>query len=524
MHVAKKIAIVFISLILFLVLLNIAVSYWVTSKIPDLLRSKEGSSYIIDYDDVDVSLLTGSITMYKAVIKPEKENEPEEQKKDIYGTIDKLSVTHFNLWEFLFDDTVEVEDIIIDTPKFLLHQKDSKEKKNKKTLESLKKKITSDRVIIRNGYFSMLDSLEREKTYVANLDFAINNTTLDSTSADENIPVRYGSYNFSCDSIRYRINDFYTFNANDIVTTNNSFIANSIKVTPIQNRTEFNRLIPKERDQFTVAIDSVAIPKADWGFTNDTLFVHVPKTTLHTVNANIYRGKMVKDDPSTKKLYSQLLRELDFDLKIDTLMVKNSKITYEEQKSYDRQPGKISFSNFYASIYNIHSTVGKKDIPDTKIEVKCNFMNSAPLQVSWSFNSTNTSDAFVINGTLQNLKVKETNPVLKPLMNITAEGTIDEIQFVMNGNQNTAGGTFAIKYNDLKIEVLGNEGDSKKGFMSFVGNLAVINNSNGTMKQTEVTAQRVPNRSVFNFLFRFIRQGLKNTVLPNLISGMVGND
>lgn len=519
MQFFKKVLIVIVSLALLLVIINVSITYWLSRKIPSILQS-EKISYNVSYNDLDIRLLSGSFTIKNAYLAPKDTTAGKPGlSKGVYGKIKEIEIDHFNLWALLWDDEVDVENVIIDTPDIVLYQKDQKNTARDEFLQSMKKSIITQKIQIKNGKFRMLDTLQRIAFKADNIDFKIKNTTLDSASVTKNVPVRYGNYTFSCDSLLYRISDFYTLTAKKITNSNTTLNAVNFKMLPHHSRVEFNKVIPVERDQFTIAADTIAIPKADWGFTNDTLFVHIPSVTLNALNANIYRGKMVKDDTTTKKLYSQLLRELDFDLKVDTLLLKSARITYEEQLEYERPPGKVIFSQFYASIYNIYSPVGKQKLPDTKIDVKCRFMESAPLQVQWSFNTANTNDDFTLSANLGDLNLEKVNKVMKPLMNVSAEGNIEKLYFTMNGNRENASGNFGINYNSLKIDVHKKDGKGTKGLLSFAGNLVVKNNSNDKTKEVDITAKRAKDKSVFNFVFRFVNKGLKTTLLPKILTG-----
>src|SRR5690606_30846705 len=122
-----------------------------------------------------------------------------------------------------------------------------------------------------------------------------------------------------------------------------------------------------------------------------------PEVTLDRVYANIYRSKEPADDYTRKKLYSEMLRSIKFDIDVKQLLLKNTVIEYEEQLTFSRPAAKVSFSKFDAKISNIYSPVGRKEgikLPPTVIDVKCLFMKSSPLSVTWSFNIPEESDAF----------------------------------------------------------------------------------------------------------------------------------
>ena len=187
--------------------------------------------------------------------------------------------------------------------------------------------------------------------------------------------------------------------------------------------------------------------------------------------------------------------------------------------SYDRQPAKVSFSNFNADVSNIYSPVNKTEFPITTLNVNALFMKSAPLSINWTFNITDVSDSFTIKGRIRDIKSKIIDPVSKPLMNVTTNGDLEEIYFTFNGNRDVSNGAFAIRYEDLKVELYKKDGKKKNKLMSAVGNLLAKNDTKGELKEVEVSTARAKDKSVFNFLWKFLFEGLKKTILPKIISG-----
>ncbi|WP_348679082.1 hypothetical protein [Flavobacterium coralii] len=527
MKFLKRLGITLIVVLVLLVAVNYGAAWYIEKKLPETLQSEKDFPYNINYKDADVQLLSGSITITEAYIAP-KDTAAASMNRGAYGKIKSIEANHFNLWGILFENRIEVKNVTIDTPEIILYPREKKYNANDDLVQPFKQTIKTESVAVKNGRFRMLDTLHEFTAKADNINFEINNISIDSNTVEKNIPLRYRNYTFSCDSIFYHVNDFYNITATGLNATDSSMTAKGFNLVPLQKRLQFNRMIPVERDQFTISAKSIAIPSTDWGFVNDTLYFHAPEVVLDKVNANIYRGKMVKDDPTIKKLYSQMLRELKFDLKVDKLMLKNSSIVYEEQQSYDRKPGKVSFTSFYASIYNVYSPIRKEKFPETNIDVQCKFMGTAPLKVNWHFNITDKTDAFTIKGHLQNIDASQINTVSGALMNVHTTGNIKDVMFTFHGNRNNAHGSFAIAYNNLKLKVLEKDGKGKRGLLSFLGNLVVKNKSGNSNNETglkeadDVKTERDKTKSVFNFLWRFVQQGLKQTILPKVVQKVAG--
>ncbi|AWH84829.1 hypothetical protein HYN59_06680 [Flavobacterium album] len=517
MKALKKIAVGILILLLLLIVANFGLSYWVSKKLPSIIRNEKDFPYNVSYEDLDIDVLSGSFTMKNAYIAPKDSLEVKLQE-GAFGKIKSISVEHFDILALLKDNRIKVKKVIIDTPEVTLYPRKKKYDTNE-DLKPFKNAITTGSLEIRHGNFKMLDTLKGFILKASNIDFNLINIKIDSVTLDQNIPVRYRDYNFSCDSLFYRVDGFYNITAGKLASTDSTIAINNFKLVPKQDRVQFTKMMPKEKDQFAIVAEKINVPNADWGFFRDTLYVHSPEIALEKVNANIYRNKLPKDDLSRKKLYSEMLRSLKFDLKVDKLLLKNSLITYEEQIDFKRPPAKVSFSKFYATVSNIYSPVRKKKLPVTTIDAQCLFMKSTPLKVNWSFNTLDVSDSFTIKGHLQDIRSEEVNPVSKPLMNVTTSGDLNEVYFTFNGNRDRGTGDFAIRYDDLKVDIYDKDDlKKKKKLVTAIGNLLVKDDTKGKLKEVHIGVDRGKDKSVFNFLWRFVQEGLTQTVLPKPVA------
>ena len=525
MKVLKKIAIIMVILVLLITALSFGLSYYVSKKLPSILKDQKDFPYNVSYEDLDISLLSGSFSIKNAYLAP-KDSLQTAMQQGAFAKIEKIEVNHFNLWALLRNNSIKVKEVIITKPDVILYYRKEKYKPEDDFVKPFENAISTGSLTIKNGTFKMLDSLQKPVLKAANINFGLTNIKIDSASVTKDIPIRYRDYTFACDSLFYDAGKFYTITAGKIKTTDSNFTMEKFAMTPKQNRVQFTRMLSKELDQFNLRAEKISLPNLDWGYARDTLYVHSPEMTLDKIYANIYRSKVPADDYSRKKLYSEMLRTMKFDIDIKKLNIKNTTIEYEEQLTFAKPAAKVTFTKFDAKITNIYSPVGKKKnikLPPTVLDVKCIFMKSSPLSVTWSFNIPEQSDAFTIMGKLQNIDTERVDPVTRPLMNAKTDGKIKEVKFTMNGNIRHGKGTFAINYDDLKVDILKKDGKKENKLISAVANMVVKNDTDNKLKQTNVEVDRIQHKSVFNFLWRFVEQGLKQSVLPKMVVKIADN-
>jgi hypothetical protein len=515
MALTKRILIILGGIILLLVLLNYGISRYIEKNLPEIINAEKEVPYNITYDDLDINLLSGSLTMHNVYIAP-KDSIEDKMKLGLTANIKAVKVSNANLWALLKHDKIKVRRLLLDTPQVILYEQNNNSVKDELT-KPFKQTITTGSIGVINGNFKLLDEKENAVLKASKIMLEIDNIKIDSSTVDESIPVKYSEYQFACDSFFYRMDRYYNVTASKIKNSESNLTINNLKLIPKYSRSAFTKAADKEKDLFNVAVKQVNVPSADWGFINNELYVHTPQVILQNVNAGVYRNKMVKDDPSIKKMYSEMLRSLDFDLKADKVLMKNSRILYEEQLDFTKPPAKVLFTDFYATIHNLYSPVNKKKFPQTTIDVQCMFMGATPLKTVWSFNIMNKNDAFTFKGNMGAIKTEVTNAILKPLMNISTTGTIKSVMFNYSGNKHNATGTFAINYDDLKVKVYEEDGKEKKGLMTALGNLVVKNDTDGDLKHKGIEVTRAKDKSFFNFLWLCTQDGLRKAMLPKIV-------
>jgi len=516
----KKIVIFVLSLLALIFVLNIGLSFWIKKELPKIINENNDSPYHIVYKTIDIALLSGTILINDITIVPKKVMNDTTVKTGLFATISDVDIKGISVWSFLFNKKIKASKIIINKPEIILHKKDEKAVNNPKSINEsvvkpFKNTISVSDIHLLNANLKIISTKTNlPLLVVSNLSLELDDVILNDETLEDKIPFKYKDFDFSCDSIYFRANEFYHLKASTIQSTKSELKIDNFKLIPKYSRAEFVRKIPVEKDIYSTTIQSISLSKMDWGLEKDDFYFHSKNIVLDTVFANIYRSKIPNDDLSKKPLYNKLLRELPFKLKVDSLTIRESVLEYEEEKTFEKGAGLLSFNKFNMVVTNINSGFKAEKLPDVKIKVNCHFMNVSPLKVDWRFNVLDKSDGFAIKGTILNFPSEQLDPFTKPYMNVDVEGKLNEVFFNFAGNDLKSSGNFAIKYNDLKVTVFKkNSRKEKNKFLTAVGNLFVKKDSGEKLKEVEVEVDRIPEKSFYNFLWRSIGEGLKKTLL-----------
>lgn len=510
-----------LSLFLMLVIiLNIGLNLWIKFQLPKIINSKNDSSYSITYKSLEVSLLNSNILAKQVVIVPKATLKATLNKSGIYAKVYAIEVKDFKILSLLFNDKIKAKSITINQPKLVLYKKSEYAINHSKSIREsvvapFEKIISVPNIFMRHGDLKIVYvKTNKAILSVQNINFQLDGVVITDNILKNKIPFQFRNYTLSCDSLYYRPNAFYHIRTKNITTTKTDVKVNSFEMIPEYSRRAFVSKIPKERDLYTLFCDTISVTKIDWGFKADDFFFHTNVMSLNHVSANIYRSKEPVDDLDKKFLYNKLLRDLKFDLKVDTLKIRHSIVVYEEEKSFDVGAGKLSFGQFNLTAHHISSGFKKQKLPEVTIQVKCQFMNSSPLNVDWKFNVMDKSDGFNIEGTLTNFDVERMAPFSKPYMNIETKGVMDEVHFSFTGNDKRNVGELAVKYDDLKFIIYKKDDRKKKNkLLTFVAKIFVKKDTKGKIKDAHIEVDRIPEKSFYNLLWRSVAEGLKKILV-----------
>lgn len=518
MSIYKKIALGIISVFIFVILINIGLNYWIKKQLPIIIHEKNKTAYNINYEKIEVSLFSQNIYASTLLVHPK--NEPKDSKNGLFAKIESVTITHFNIWDLAFRDIIQAESIIINKPRVILYKKGNKLMNNSKSIkteivEPFRKIIAVRNIYINDGAADVV-SLNTNKPIlnVKKILLKLEGIVITDATLKEKIPLQYEKYTLVCDSIYYKPNQFYHLNIGKIATENNYLKINKFSVLPEYSRKVFVQKLDKEKDIYSIKLDSAEISKLDWGFKNDRFFLKANSVVMNHLDANIYRNKIPKDDLSKKYLYNALLRKIKFPLQIDTLQIKKSKLVYEEEINFEKGPGVLNFDQFNLRALNLRSGFGLKKTNDVKIKISCIFMKDSRLDVNWNFNILDVKDSFHIEGTIADFNVAAMERFSKPYMNTTFTGKFKKYHFNFYGNDDVSKGNAALEYDDLKVKMFKKKKPDKEAKLkSAIVNLLVKNDSDDKPKNADVELERIKEKSFYNFLWRSIAESLKKILI-----------
>ncbi len=236
---------------------------------------------------------------------------------------------------------------------------------------------------------------------------------------------------------------------------------------------------------------------------------------LDKVKFEIYRDRGLPNRPDYfPKMPQELLRELPFLVKIDSIKVKNANIIYEEQLPNRERPGRLTFENSEAVLLGITNDANLLKKPDFQTVLNFNtyIMGQGKLNMEAKFFLNDPKELHYLHGEMGEMDMTAFNEMLEYVFPVRIKsGFIHAGRFDLRLNYKNARGKMYLRYNDLKVEVI------NRKFASFVANSFAVTNHNpagrfAPMRVGEIKSTRNLARSIFSYWGYSVLNGFKTSI------------
>src|SRR5690606_5177712 len=125
------------------------------------------------------------------------------------------------------------------------------------------------------------------------------------------IPFNHTSIVVNGGKLSCSLSNIQTLELDSLIIDKNDINIHELAVKPKYSRKDYVKFIPYEMDLMDVNFKRITL--SDYRIdSQERMFFSSKNMKIDSVNAEIYRNKMVRDDLSKKKMYSQMLRDLPF--------------------------------------------------------------------------------------------------------------------------------------------------------------------------------------------------------------------
>lgn len=517
------------------------------SQLKQLVLNSSDSLYRVEYTDLKINLISGNASLKNLKLIPDEDRYRElESLKRAPDNMYNLQVESFDLVNFhprkLYDTRkLDVDKIVIDHPKMIIINKRQAYNKEadtaaKKSLyqmisKSLKEVRISD-IQLKDIDFVLINKSAKveKKTAIKDLNLTVTDFLLDSLSENDkdrfyhtrNVDVELKNYKIATADSLY----FLKFKSVKFSTSGRSLVMDNAQMEPRYSIPAFYRKVKMSKDRFDIRFNQIVLKGIDLDKLKKDQSFFASRMVLADGKVGIYNTNALtkKVTNKTGKFPHQQLQKLALDLRIDTLQLRKTQITYQEFNKKTGKTGTISFANTRGAIYNItneRSALAKNKF--MKAELSTLFMGKANLHVTFNFNLTDKNGAFSSTGTLGTMDGRALNQVTNPLAMVTVQSlNIRKLQFNIRANERVARGTVRFYYSNLNVQLLKIDDETgllkKQGLVSGIANTFVLNVGNPDPKNKNVFTvgniyyQRPASFAFFKFYWKSLLEGVKESV------------
>lgn len=506
----KKIGIIVASVLVLGIVLFVIADNIVKNKVENLLQSELPANLQLTYSELKISTINGRIMLVKPQIIQKGEIT---DNKNFTANLESLLIDDVSYWDVLFNEKIYIQNIELNKPTIVYYKYDTINKSDykKQNSKALKQSIHIEKFSILNGDVTIFDAANDSLLLKSNdVMLTIYDVMTDAKTMEEKLPFTYSNYELKMQKVFLKSGEYENLMVEDLLINKQKSVLKSVKLLTKYSKAQLSRRISKERDHFDISIDSMILDNQNFGYKQDTVFYFkTSKLSLYQPKLNVYRDKLVADDPSIKLLYSRMLRELPIELTINDMVLENGTISYSEKVNADQPAGEILFTQLNATIKNVSNTYASED--KTQIRIQSNFMETTPLKVEWDFDVNDASDTFTFTADLGKMSAERMNLFTQPNLKVQLEGELLQTYFTMQGNPNQSRIDLKLKYDNFEVKVLDKEGTKINKFLSSVANLFIKKNSETTsddFRESFSEVERDNTKSVFNFLWLNVKAGL----------------
>lgn len=276
-----------------------------------------------------------------------------------------------------------------------------------------------------------------------------------------------------------------------------------------------------ERDVADCHFPSIALAGLHIPSAIGAMNVSARSITITDADVRIFRDLTRPDGPVvTKPLVARLLRMFPAGAGADSIVLRSVDIVYNERGVIERGFGEVPFRDMDAEVVNARHA--DDDSLTFGVHARCTAFERAAVDFRFTTRAQDTTDHFRVVARIGRMPLRDINGALGPLADMQAmTGAIDTVVMRMDADDRQARGKVRLAYHDLRI-VQGDVSDKKARAkpLSILMNAIIPNEQElGDIAATDelFTLPRARDRSIFNYLWRGLRDGSKKVLLPEIL-------
>lgn len=509
------------------------------------VQKASDSLYQLSYSEADLNVLTGNITLVNAELRPDSaryrqlQSEQRATAEVLSLKTDKLELRGVKIFRYMRKHEIAVGSLTLSNPDIsMVSDANSVDTTTRKSISDQIKGLSVGRIDLSGISFSYIN-IKKDSTRVltkfTDVDVRVRGLLVDSATQKQADRFFYAQ-RFDIDLKKYDFrtpDSLYWIHVKNVSyrAAQQEMSASQVTVEPRYSRAQQDKMVGYQKDRFDIKLDSIDAS----GFSPQALMrgqLFISTLRFKGGKLDVYRNRTLPMPPGNKlgSFPNQMILKLKLPLRLDSLKPGSVDISYTELNPKTKKPGTVKFldaGGTLTNITNIDTVIARNKSMVADLHTKV--MQNGPLKARFEFMLNDSSGAFNVSGHLSAMDAREFTPVVRGLAMVEIKScNVKSVDFNIRGNEMSAKGVVKFIYNDLRINVLEEEKDTKKvkkkGFKSMLANLIAIKQDNPNKGEAARVAyptnKRDIRKSFFNLVWKNLSKGLMEIAATDAIQSL----
>lgn len=281
---------------------------------------------------------------------------------------------------------------------------------------------------------------------------------------------------------------------------------------------EFAYKQPRHKDWFDVQVGSLSFSGIDFLRYLSEKSLHIRSVKINDVLLQNFKNKQIEVPKRIIPMIYSELQKAPFKMAIDTLLINNMSVVYQELDQGRTSPGKLFFTGMNGRFSGFTNVV-TSPLQYITLNVDGKLMGKGKFKAVWLLPVDSVNNRFRLSTTLDHFELPDLNEIITPLTYARIlSGQANNVRFEIDASDTSGNVHLIFPYENLKIELLKdkNNDSSENVFVSQIANW-VIRQNNPREKDflpytVDMHIERDPYHSTFNYLWQMLRPALAESV------------
>lgn len=535
----KRILIIVAGTIVLVVATILGIDPLVERAVRSVLERTEKSGHEVHFDRLHTNILDRRLRMSGLSIVPSEELLGSDSSLYFHIAADTVELHGVALRKLIFQRILHVGRISVNSPKVKHSYASSERPKSRDderdaTNSGSDTKVAGlsllrlDTLIVTRGSGTSTDrGGGRADLSVQRLDLLTTGILVTQTDSGT-LHFMQSRTKLALDGIQLGMDPFYTLAIGKLRLDlpADSLLLTGLQLIPEVEPTEYHKLVDEQIEHYALNIDTAAFVGFDLTSNLRHGAIIAQHVAVSGMEFTIHRDKSIpmgafKHQP----LPSHIILELDIPVSFGTIEGRNAKVSYSERTERGVPYGTISFTGIDATITGVDNTYNA-DPPDLHLKGTARLAGHGQAKLDMRLPMDPDRATVELHAELRNVPFEVLNRMTSNLVHVRAtEGTIHRVDMHMQGNDTTATGTVEVMYEDLQL-VLNRSVDGAK-VLTLLANTVVRKTNmpeDKRYRKGEFLAYRDREKGIFNFLWRGMKEGMMDVMLPPMLMKQIRKD